>query len=73
MEKLEYEWIKQTRQILLDQCAELNEDEITKELGFGFQSIRDSLIHVAGCYHAWLDFFLILSEIHIPLILSLSL
>lgn len=57
MEKLEYEWVKQTRQILLDQCKELNENDFTKELGFGFQSIRDSLVHVAGCYHAWLGSF----------------
>lgn len=67
MEKLEYEWVKQTRQILLDQCKELNENDFTKELGFGFQSIRDSLVHVAGCYHAWLGSFA-LSETTSPLL-----
>jgi hypothetical protein len=36
MEKTEYEWVKQTRQILLDQCKELSENEFTKELGFGY-------------------------------------
>ena len=61
MEKLEYEWIKQTRQILLDQCRELNEDDFTKEFEFGFQSIRNSLVHAAGCYHAWFG-SLVLSE-----------
>ena len=60
MEKQEYEWIKQTRQILLTQCKELNEDDFTKELGFGSQSVRDSLIHIAGCYHAWLGSFVLL-------------
>ncbi len=32
----EYEWIKQTRQILLDQCRDLQEDELTKVFEFGF-------------------------------------
>ncbi|MEC0347874.1 DinB family protein [Peribacillus frigoritolerans] len=67
MEKQEYEWVKQTRQILLDQCKELSENEFTTELGFGFQSIRDSLIHMAGCYHAWLGSF-VLSETTAPLL-----
>ncbi|UOQ48783.1 DinB family protein [Gracilibacillus caseinilyticus] len=67
MEKAEYEWVKQTRQILLDQCKELSQTEITKELGFGFQSIRDSLVHVAGCYHAWLGSF-VLAKTSSPLL-----
>jgi uncharacterized damage-inducible protein DinB len=67
MEKLEYEWVKKTRQILLDQCKDLNEDDFTKEFEFGFQSIRGSLVHVAGCYHAWLGSF-VLSETSSPLL-----
>ncbi|MDQ0227934.1 DinB family protein [Metabacillus niabensis] len=67
MVKHEYEWVKQTRQILLDQCKELNENDFTKEFGFGFQSIKDSLVHVAGCYHAWLGSF-VLSETASPLL-----
>lgn len=67
MIKQEYEWVKQTRQILLEQGKELNEHELTKEFGFGFQSIKDSLIHVAGCYHAWLGCF-VLSETTSPLL-----
>ena len=67
MDKFEYEWVKQTRQILLDQCRELDEDDFTKEFAFGFQSIRDSLLHVAGCYHAWLGSF-VLSETSSPLL-----
>lgn len=63
----EYEWVKQTRQILLDQCRDIQEDELTKVFEFGFQSIRDSLVHVAGCYHAWLGSF-VLSEVSSPLI-----
>lgn len=67
MEKLEYEWVKQTRQILLNQCKELNKDDFTKEFEFGFKSIRDSLVHAAGCYHAWLGSF-VLSETSSPLL-----
>ncbi|MFC0274991.1 DinB family protein [Metabacillus herbersteinensis] len=67
MDRIEYEWVKLTRQILLDQCRELNEDEFIKEFEFGFQSIRDSLVHVAGCYHAWLGSF-VLSETTSPLL-----
>ncbi|MGX9134999.1 DinB family protein [Rummeliibacillus sp. JY-2-4R] len=66
MEKLEYEWVKHTRQILLDQCRELNEGDFTKKFEFGSQSIRDSLVHAAGCYHAWLGSF-VLSETSTPL------
>ncbi|WP_026560400.1 DinB family protein [Bacillus sp. J37] len=67
MEKIEYEWVKQTRQTLLEQCRELTEDEFTKEFEFGFQSIRDTFVHVAGCYHAWLGSF-VLSETTCPLL-----
>ncbi|MFC4403868.1 DinB family protein [Gracilibacillus xinjiangensis] len=67
MEKIDYEWVKQTRQILLEQCSELNESELSREFEFGFQSIRDSLVHVAGCYHAWLGSF-VLSETTSPLL-----
>ncbi|MFP3919063.1 DinB family protein [Lysinibacillus telephonicus] len=67
MDRHEYEWVKQTRQILLDQCKELSDNDFTKELGFGFQSIRESLIHVAGCYHAWLGSF-VLSQTTTPLL-----
>ncbi|SES25700.1 DinB family protein [Gracilibacillus ureilyticus] len=67
MEKTDYEWVKQTRKILLDQCKQLNENELTKEFGFGFHSIKDSLIHIAGCYHAWLGSF-VLSGTSSPLL-----
>ena len=67
MDKQEYEWVKQTRQILLDQCKELNEDDFTKEFGFGFQNIKDSLVHVASCYHAWLGSF-VLAKTDAPLL-----
>ncbi len=67
MDKYEYEWVKQTRQILLEQCKEIKENDFTKTSGFGFQSIRDSFVHIAGCYHAWLGSF-VLSETSSPLL-----
>ncbi|WP_339035373.1 DinB family protein [Mammaliicoccus sciuri] len=59
MKSEEYKWAKQTRNILLNQCSELSDDELSKELGFGFQSIKNTLIHIAGCYHAWLGAFVL--------------
>ncbi len=44
----------------------MSEGDLAKEFAFGFQSIRDSLVHVAGCYHAWLGSF-VLSETSSPL------
>lgn len=67
MEKQDYEWVKQTRRILLEQCKELSEGDFTKEFGFGFQSIKDTLVHIAGCYHAWMGSF-VLSETKTPLL-----
>lgn len=28
--------------------------------GFGFQSMRDSLVHISDCYHAWLGAYVLL-------------
>jgi len=67
MIKHEYEWVKQTRQVLLDQCKTLSEKDLTQAFGFGMQSIRNTLVHVAGCYHAWLGSF-VLSETAAPLL-----
>ncbi|MDW8564373.1 hypothetical protein [Staphylococcus shinii] len=41
MDLNEYEWVKQNRNILLEQCSILNENEFSKELYFGFQSIKN--------------------------------
>ncbi|MGK9185690.1 DinB family protein [Priestia filamentosa] len=53
--------------MLLNKCKELNENDLKKDLGFGFQNIKESLVHVAGCYHAWLGSF-VLSETTSPLL-----
>ncbi|WML48598.1 DinB family protein [Neobacillus sp. PS3-34] len=61
MNQKEYEWVKETRAELLNFCRELEPNDFTRQLdGFGFQSIRDTLIHIADCYHAWLGSFVLL-------------
>ncbi len=40
MDLNEYQWVKQNRNILLEQCSTLNENEFSKEFEFGFQSIK---------------------------------
>ncbi len=60
MDQYEYEWIKKTRTILLDFCGELSPQDFTRQHGFGFDSIRDTLVHIADCYHAWLGSYILL-------------
>lgn len=54
------------RQILLAQCKGLSEQELLAETNFGFLTIKATLIHVAGCYHAWMGSF-ILAETRTPI------
>jgi uncharacterized damage-inducible protein DinB len=56
----EYEWVRQTRGVLLDFCSELDPDDFTRQNGFGFQSVRNTLVHIADCYNAWLGSFVLL-------------
>ena len=61
MNQTEYEWVKQTRETIFDFCSELNPHDFNRQVdGFGFQSMRDSLVHIADCYHAWLGSFILL-------------
>ncbi|MGG3469529.1 DinB family protein [Neobacillus pocheonensis] len=60
MHQNEYTWVQQTRKILLDFCEELEPEDLTRQNGFGFQSVRDTLVHIADCYHAWLGSFVLL-------------
>lgn len=59
MNQNEYEWVRQTRGTLLDFCAQLNPNDFTHQHGFALQSVRDTLIHIADCYHAWLGSFVL--------------
>lgn len=66
MELSEYDWVKRTRHILLAQCRTLSEQELVAESNFGFLSIKATLVHMAGCYHAWMGAFL-LAETRTPI------
>ncbi|WP_028775935.1 DinB family protein [Shimazuella kribbensis] len=61
MDPNQYDWVKQTRAILLDFCEEIEPNDFTRKVtGFGFPSIRDLLVHIADCYIAWLGSFVLL-------------
>jgi uncharacterized damage-inducible protein DinB len=57
----EYEWVKQTRELIFDFCSELDPNDFRRQVdGFGFQSMRDSLVHISDCYRAWLGSYVLL-------------
>lgn len=58
--QIEYKWVRQTRGILLYFCRELQPNDFTRQNGYGSQSVRDSLVHIADCYIAWLGSFVLL-------------
>lgn len=60
MQQVEYEWVRQTRRTLLDFCRELKPNDLTRHNGFGWESVRDTLVHIADCYYAWLGSFVLL-------------
>lgn len=61
MNSNEYKWVKQNREVLLDFCSELKPDDFSRQLdGFGFQSIKEALVHIADCYIAWLGSYVLL-------------
>jgi uncharacterized damage-inducible protein DinB len=58
----EYKWVIQNRNVLLDFCRELKPEDFTRQLdGFGFQSVREALVHIANCYIAWLGSYILLN------------
>ncbi|MBT2723959.1 DinB family protein [Bacillus sp. ISL-46] len=60
MDQNEYEWVRHTRGTLLEFCRKLEPNDFTRHNGYGWQSVRDSLVHVADCYNAWLGSFILL-------------
>ncbi|MBS4172963.1 DinB family protein [Bacillus sp. FJAT-49736] len=56
----EYKWVSETRKVMLDFCSDLNPDDFIRINGFGWQSIRETLVHIADCYIAWLGSFVLL-------------
>jgi uncharacterized damage-inducible protein DinB len=60
MDQTQYEWVKQTRNDLLDFCEEIEQNDFTRQMsGFGFPSIRNLLVHVADCYIGWIGSFVL--------------
>ena len=61
MNQTEYEWVKQTRELIFDFCSELDANEFSRQVdGFGFQSMKETLVHIANCYYAWLGSYVLL-------------
>ncbi|WP_088072320.1 DinB family protein [Gottfriedia luciferensis] len=61
MNQKEYKWVKENRGVLLDFCSQLKPEDFTRKLdGFGFQSVRETLLHIADCYIAWIGSFILL-------------
>lgn len=60
MNQNEYEWVRKTRETLLDFCRKLEPNDFTHRNGFAWQSVRDTLVHIADCYYAWLGSFVLL-------------
>jgi uncharacterized damage-inducible protein DinB len=61
MQQNEYKWVRQTREVLLDFCSELETHEFIRQAGeFGWKSVRETLVHVADCYNAWLGSYVLL-------------
>ncbi|WP_411346248.1 DinB family protein [Paenibacillus sp. WLX1005] len=56
----QYQWVRQTRAILLHFCGELSSDDFTRCPEHSSQSIRDILVHIADCYDAWLGSYILL-------------
>jgi uncharacterized damage-inducible protein DinB len=41
----------------LDACAALTPEQFTRDLGSSFRSVRDTLAHIVGAQHVWLERF----------------
>ncbi|MED3563418.1 DinB family protein [Bacillus xiapuensis] len=59
MNQTEYEWVRQTRRTLLDFCTQIDPNDFTRRNGFALQNVRDTLVHIADCYVAWLGSFVL--------------
>lgn len=62
MNQTEYNWVVQTREILLDFCKDLKPGDFTRDIeGIGWQSIHRTFVHIADCYNAWLNSYILLN------------
>ena len=62
MNKQDYEWIRQSRHIILEQCRDLTEAELTQEHSFALNSVKETLIHMTKCYRNWIGSYLLGNE-----------
>ncbi|WP_244856782.1 DinB family protein [Priestia megaterium] len=60
MHQYEYTWVRKTRGTLLDFCKELEPNGLNQQNRFAWQSVRNTLVHIADCYYAWLGSFALL-------------
>ena len=60
--KQDYEWIRQSRHIILEQCQHLSEAELTQEHSFALKSVKETLIHITKCYRNWIGSYLLGNE-----------
>ncbi|MFY4776534.1 DinB family protein [Metabacillus sp. RGM 3146] len=61
MQQVEYGWVKKSREIIFSLCAELKPEDFTRKIeGFGSGSIRNTLVHSANCYNAWIGSYVLL-------------
>ncbi|MFD1357862.1 DinB family protein [Fictibacillus halophilus] len=56
----EYEWVKENRNVLLNFCCKVSREDFTREIGYGWQSVQYTLVHIADCYIGWLGSFVLL-------------
>lgn len=53
--KTQYEYVKQSRHVLLAYCSDISQTDFTREnSSFGRGSIRNLLVHTANTYQFWL-------------------
>ncbi|SFS44977.1 DinB family protein [Marininema halotolerans] len=61
MDAKEYFWVKETRKVLLEFCTQIEPADFTRtNESFGSESVRDLLLHIAECYHAWMGSYVLL-------------
>ena len=63
MNKQQYEWIRQSRQIVFAQCKALSNEQLAHEHGFAINTIKDTLIHITKAYRNWIGSYLLGNKI----------
>lgn len=59
MNKQHYEWIRQSRRILLTQCETLTTAELSQPHHFALNNVKETLIHITKCYRNWIGSYLL--------------